>query len=308
MQQITISKIKSLQSFKQFRIQFLCILFSLFSIFSGNSQSPFLKRSVELTKVIKSDFSTVTAHYKALFGAGDDDSGIIKAINRYGHLTIDPNGKSNAVKYSGEELVVFILDGTGILKYDKENVPVTRNDFIYIPVDTKFIISNPRERPLQAIVMAFTIFPGTTIKPTPGLMLANTDEVPFQVLGQHGPTTLFQLLMGNTESKRDRIAAAYQVNSLFIMDFAANGTNIPHKHDNEEEIYFILKGHGEIVAGETEDGKESRHQSKAGDVYFFSPKTLIGFYSGNREDEEHAKILAVRFRYPVQSINSPENK
>jgi hypothetical protein len=50
-------------------------------------------------------------------------------------------------------------------------------------------------------------------------MIANTDEVPFQVLGQHGPTTLFQLLMGTTESRRDRLTAAYQVNSLFVMDF-----------------------------------------------------------------------------------------
>lgn len=301
MKQITTSSLQVLQSLKQFRFQFISILFSLLSICSGYSQVPFLKRSLDLAKEVKSDFSTVTAHYKALFGEGDDNSGIIKAINRYGHLTIDTKGSSNAVKYSGEELVLFILDGTGILKYDKEKVPVSKNDFIYIPVNTKFMISNPRERPLSVIVMGFNIFPGTTIKPTPGLMIANTDEVRFQVLGQHGPTTLFQLLMGNTESKRDRLAAAYQVNSLFIMDFAANGTNIPHKHDNEEEIYFILKGHGEIVAGETDDGKELRHQSKAGDVYFFSPKTLIGFYSGNKEDEEHAKILAVRFKYPVSS-------
>ena len=127
-------------------------------------------------------------------------------------------------------------------------------------------------------------------------MIANADEVPFQVLGQHGPTTLFQLLMGNTESKRDRLASAYQVNSLFIMDFAVNGTNIPHRHDNEEEIYFILRGKGEIVAGVTADGKEDRHPSKEGDAYFFSQKTLIGFYSGNKDGEEHAKILAVRFK------------
>ena len=43
------------------------------------------------------------------------------------------------------------------------------------------------------------------------------------MLGQHGPTTQFQLLMGTNESKRDRLAASYQVNSLFIMDFAPAG-------------------------------------------------------------------------------------
>jgi mannose-6-phosphate isomerase-like protein (cupin superfamily) len=118
------------------------------------------------------------------------------------------------------------------------------------------------------------------------------------VLGSHGPTTQFQLLMGTTESVRDKLASAYQVNSLFVMDFAASGTNIPHRHDKEEEIYFVLRGKGEIVAGETADKKELRIPSKEGDVYFFSPKTLIGFYSGNKEGEEHARILAVRFKYP----------
>jgi mannose-6-phosphate isomerase-like protein (cupin superfamily) len=146
--------------------------------------------------------------------------------------------------------------------------------------------------------MGFKLMPGTVIKPTNRLMIANTGDISFQVLGSHGPTTQFQLLMGTTESTRDRLAAAYQVNSLFIMDFAANGTNIPHRHDKEEEIYFILRGQGDIVAGETPEGKELRHSSKDGDVFFFSPKTLIGFYSGNKEMEEHARILAVRFKYP----------
>jgi mannose-6-phosphate isomerase-like protein (cupin superfamily) len=261
-----------------------------------NSQGSYLKRSIGHVPEVKMEISTNSAHYKALFGEGDDSSGIIKAINRYGNLTIDPSGSSNTVNYSEEELVLFVLEGTGILKYNKEEVPVSKNDFIYIPVGTKFRLSNPRERSLSVIVMGFKIFPGTNIKTTHGLMIANADEVPFQVLGQHGPTTLFQLLMGNTESKRDRLASAYQVNSLFIMDFAVNGTNIPHRHDNEEEIYFILRGKGEIVAGVTGDGKEYRHPSKEGDAYFFSQKTLIGFYSGNKDGEEHAKILAVRFK------------
>jgi len=156
--------------------------------------------------------------------------------------------------------------------------------------------------------MGFKIFAGTVIKPTTKLMIANSDEVPFQILGSHGPTTQFQLLMGTTESTRDRLAAAYQASSLFVMDFNVNGTNIPHKHKDEEEIYFILRGQGDIVAGETDDKKEFRHPSKAGDAYFFSPNTLIGFYSGNKEGEEHARILAIRFKYPSLPKNQAENK
>ena len=283
------------------------ILLLLIKVMPG-VEAQYLKRTLSAISEVKINISTQTAHYKPLFGVGDDNSGIIKAINRFGNLVVDPGGESNTVKYPDEELVLYVLEGTGILNYGKEKVPVSKNDFMYIPVGTRFGLLNTRERPLSVIVMGFRIMAGTVIKPTTKLMIANADEVQFQILGSHGPTTQFQLLMGTTESTRDRIASAYQVNSLFVMDFAVNGTNIPHRHDKEEEIYFILRGHGEIVAGETTDGKELRHPSATGDAYFFSPKTLIGFYSGNNEGEEHARILAVRFKYPVQVLDIPVSK
>jgi oxalate decarboxylase/phosphoglucose isomerase-like protein (cupin superfamily) len=132
-------------------------------------------------------------------------------------------------------------------------------------------------------------------------MIANADNVALQVLDSHGPTTKYQLLMGTTESIRDRLASAYQVTSLFIMDFSAGGTNKPHKHEDEEEIYLVLRGQGDMVAGETTDGNKRLIPAKAGDVYFYSPNTFVGFYSGNKEGEEHARILAVRYKYPVQA-------
>ena len=287
------------------RIVRLSIISLLFLIVATGAKAQYLRRTLSTLPEIRIDLATQTAHYKPMFGAGDDNSNIIKAINRYGYLTIDPGGSSNIVKYADEEQVLFVLDGTGILNYGEEKVPVSKNDFIYIPIGTKRGFSNPREQSLSVIVMGFKIMPGTVIKPTTKLMIANADVVPFQILSSHGPTTQFQLLLGTTESTRDKLAAACQVTSLFIMDFAANGTNIPHRHDEEEEIYFILRGKGDIVAGETPDGKELHHPSKEGDAYFFSPKTLIGFYSENKEGEEHARILAVRFKYPslLQSLS-----
>jgi mannose-6-phosphate isomerase-like protein (cupin superfamily) len=276
-------------------------LFSLLLlVIAATANCQYLKRSLSDVSEINTDFTTLTAHYKPMFGSGDDNSAIIKGVNRFGYLSIDSKGNSNIVRYAEAEQVLFIFEGTGILHYGKENVPVSKNDFMYIPAGTEFGFSNPRENSLSVMVMGFNIKQGTVIQPTTRLMIANADEVPFKVLGSHGPTTQFQLLMGTTESVRDKLASAYQVNSLFIMDFAANGTNIPHRHDKEEEIYFILRGQGDIVAGETADKKELRHPSKDGDAYFFPPKTLIGFYSGNIEGEEHARILAVRFKYPAQ--------
>ena len=282
----------------------LCIIPILFLVVTTGAKSQYLKRSLSTIPEVKIEVSTRTAHYKPMFGAGDDSSGIIRGVNRYGYLTIDPGGSSNITKYADEEQVLFVLDGTGILHYDKEKVPVSKNDFMYIPEGTNFGFSNPREQSLSVIEMGFKLTPDTCIRSTTRLMIANTDEVTFQILASHGPTTQFQLLLGTTESTRDKLAAACQVTSLFIMDFAAGGTNNPHRHDNEEEIYLILRGHGDIVACETAEGRELRHLSKEGDAYFFSPETLIGFYSGNKEVEEHARILAVRFKYPVQHQGS----
>lgn len=272
------------------------ILLFLSIIIPQGTSAQYLKRSMSQLHEKTMELSTNTAHYMAMFGSGDDSSAIIKGISRYGNLVIDSLGSSNIARFPGEEEVLFILGGTGILNYGDEKIPVSKNDFMYIPAGTRFGFSNPRGKALSVIVMGFRIEPGTLIKPTPRLMIANTDEVPFQVLGSHGPTTQFELLMGTTQSIRDRLSSAYQMTSLFIMDFAAGGTNIPHKHDKEEEIYLITRGQGDIVAGESADGNKLRHPSKTGDAYFFSPNTFIGFYSGNKEGEEHARILAVRFK------------
>ena len=276
--------------------KYLVFIFIYF-VLTANSEAQYLKRSLDSAPEVKNELTSGTTHYRSLFGQGDENSGIIRGISRYGSLVIDPGGNSNQVRYENEEQVIFIIAGTGILRYGKVEIPVTKNDFMHIPGGLKFSISNPREQPLSLIMMGFKIKPEKCLSLSPGLRIANTDEVKFQTLPSHGPTTQFQLLMGTTESTRDRLAAACQVSSLFIMDFAAGGTNNPHRHDKEEEIYLVLRGNGDMVAGENESGDELRLPSKAGDVYFFSPKNLIGFYGGNKEEEEHARILAVRFNY-----------
>jgi len=173
---------------------------------------------------------------------------------------------------------------------------------VYLPIGVEHEISNPSERPLRLLVMGFKIPEGKEVPPTPEQMMANADDVPLQVLASHGPTTQFKLLMGTTQSKRDKLAASQQVNSLFLMDFAAGGTNIPHRHKKEEEIYYVLRGHGDMVAGSNTAKEEMRYPSQQGDAFYFSSGTLIGFYSGMKEGEPHAQILAVR--WPVPSVES----
>jgi mannose-6-phosphate isomerase-like protein (cupin superfamily) len=262
----------------------------------------FLKRSVSQIQEHSIDLSSETAHYKPIFGIGDPNVGDVKGIVRFGELTVEPAGYSKMVSYEDTEGVFFILAGNGVLRYGQENVSIKRNDFVYLPVGVKHGISNQSEQPLRLLVMGFKVPAGIEVPLTPERMMANADNVPLQVLASHGPTTQFKLLMGTTKSKRDKLAAAQQINSLFLMDFAAGGTNIPHRHKKEEEIYYVLRGHGDMVAGSSAVKKEMRYPSQQGDAFYFTSGTLIGFYSGMKEGEKHAQILAIR--WPVTTAKS----
>jgi uncharacterized cupin superfamily protein len=101
--------------------------------------------------------------------------------------------------------------------------------------------------------------------------------------------------MGDVNSKRDRIAAGRVLTSLFVMDIAPGGTNFPHHHEREEEIYLVLEGRGEMVAGGGISGIEGRHRAKAGDAYFFRLNCTVGYYSA---PGVKSRILAVRSWFP----------
>ncbi|HEY2014096.1 MAG TPA: cupin domain-containing protein, partial [Bryobacteraceae bacterium] len=237
------------------------------------------------------------ASYKPIFGVGDSQANQLKGIARYGELTVAQDGSSAIVSYPAEEQIYYILDGQGLLIYEDQKVPVKKDDFMYLPVGVKHGMANSSNAPVRLLVMGFKIPRGTTVAPTPKLMLANAADVQLVPVQGHGPTSLFKLLMGTTESTRDKLSAANQMVSLFIMDFAPGGTNIPHHHDMEEEIYYVLRGHGDMVAGGGEDGNEGRHPAKEGDAYFIRLNTTVGFYSGS-QGGDHDLILAVRSTYP----------
>ena len=260
----------------------------------------FLHRYVPGLKEMAVDVTTPTCHYKPIFGAGDQDARILRGILRYGEMTVDAGGASALVNYPNEEQVYFILEGTGAAQYGEEKVPVKKNDFMYLPPGIRHGLTNPSSGPCRLIVMGFRIPGGTNLTPPPKLLLANIDEVKKEVVGGHPPSTLFQLLMGDTRSKRDRLAAAQVLTSLFIMEFAAGGTNFPHHHETEEEIYLVLNGYGEMVAGGGMDGTEGRRPAKAGDAYFFRLNCTVGFYAADKPGEEKAHILAVRSLFPFR--------
>ncbi len=258
----------------------------------------FLRRFVPDLKEKASDLTTPTCHYKPIFGEGDPAAKNLRGIVRFGEAVVDPGGISAAVQYAAEEQVYVVTEGEGVLHYGEEKIPVRKNDFMYLPPGLRHGMANPSTQACRLIVMGFRIPAGVRITPPSRPLLANIDDVKKEVVAGHPPTTLYQLLMGDTQSKRDKLAAAQVLTSLFVMEFAPGGTNIPHHHEREEEIYLVLNGYGDMVAGSGMDGLEGRHPAKAGDAYFFRLNCTVGFYAGNKPGEEKARILAVRSLFP----------
>jgi mannose-6-phosphate isomerase-like protein (cupin superfamily) len=281
-------------------------LFSTALAASG-ADPTFLKRSIATTAPQPDDLTNGAkgASYRPLFGAGDSQARNLKSVARYGELSVDPGGNSAAVQYAAEEQIYFILSGAGEVHCDDNRVPVKANDFLYLPPGSRHGVNNNSTEPLRLLVMGFRIPRNAAVPHSPKLMIANTADVPLQVLSGHGPTTQFKLLIGTTESKRDKLAAASQMVSLFLMDFAPGGTNIPHHHETEEEIYFVLRGSGEMVAGGGIDGNEGRHPAKQGDAWFLRLNTTVGFYSGAKPGGEHDQVLAVRSSFPFPPARRP---
>jgi mannose-6-phosphate isomerase-like protein (cupin superfamily) len=260
----------------------------------------FLRRTVSTIQPRPDDLTAGAsgASYRPMFGAGDPDSRQLKGIARYGELTVEPGGSTSSVSYPAEEQVYFVLSGEGSLLYADRTVRLERYDFAYLPVGVKHGVANSSTAPVRLLVMGFRIPRGVAVAPTPRLLLANATDVEPVQLASHGPTCLFRLLMGTTASTRDKLAAASQMTSLFIMEFAPGGTNIPHHHESEEEIYYVLRGAGDMVAGGGADGNEGRYPAKEGDAYFFRLNTTVGFYSGARTGDPKDLILAVRSTFP----------
>ncbi len=261
----------------------------------------FLHRFVPSLAQRVSDVTTAGCGYTPIFGAGDPDEKLLKGIARFGEMVVQPGGASAKVSRPDEEQVYVVLEGGGELLYGAERQAIHKNDYFYVSPATPHAFNNTTGSPCRILAMGFRVPRDGRASAPPRLLIANVGDVKKETVSGHPPSTLYQLLMGDTRSTRDRLAAAQILTSLFTMEFAAGGTNHPHHHETEEEIYLVLDGHGEMVAGSGADGIEGRYPAKVGDAYFFRLNCTVGFYAGNKEGEPRARILAARSLFPFRA-------
>jgi mannose-6-phosphate isomerase-like protein (cupin superfamily) len=273
------------------------LLLAALSLFAAERtvDPTFLHRYLPQVRDAKSEVTAAGCRYKPAFGSGDAQARVPRGVARFGEIEIDPGGSCAPAAYPGEEQVYVVLEGGGSLEYAGEKVTLRKHDFLYLPPNVRHSTTSPNGA--RIIVMGFKIPTGTSTTPPAKPLIANFDDVKWQPVSGHPDSVLYQLLMGDTESKRDRIAAGHVLTSLFIMQFDPGGTNFPHHHETEEEIYLVLDGSGEMVADGGMDGVEGRHPARAGDAYFFRLNCTVGFYA-SKDPTTKARILAVRSLYP----------
>jgi len=261
-----------------------------------------LRRYVPQLNDSKVSMSSATCHFKPIFGEGDKDTRILRSVSRFGEVTVEARGSCEGVPYDREEEIYFVLQGTGSLRYADGDNPLRANDFTYLAPGVKHGLANNSDQPLRVLVMGFRIPSRVALSPAPQHpRIVGMDDVKEEPVQGHPTSVLYKLLLGPRNGKRDAIDDAYVVTSLFWMDFAAGGTNFPHHHETAEEIYLVVDGEGEMVAGSGTDGIEARFPAKAGDAYYFRPNCTVGFYNQNKAGAK-AHILAVRSVIPL----SPE--
>jgi mannose-6-phosphate isomerase-like protein (cupin superfamily) len=245
------------------------------------------------------DLTSGTCHYKAIFGEGDSENRIMRSVARFGEATVDARGSCQSASYDRQEELYFVLEGKGVLHYADRNYPIRANDFTYLAPGVKHSIENASDQPLRVVIMGFKIPTSISIgAPATEPKIVNMDELKQQTVEGHPTSVLYKLLAGPRTGTRDAIDQAYVMVSLFWMDFAPGGTNFPHHHEVAEEIYLVIDGEGEMVAGGGMDGVEGRHPAQAGDAYYFRANSTVGFYNQNKPGAK-AHIFAVRSLIPL---------
>jgi mannose-6-phosphate isomerase-like protein (cupin superfamily) len=245
------------------------------------------------------DLTSGTCHYRAIFGEGDSENRIMRSVARFGEATVDARGSCQSASYDRQEELYFALEGKGVLRYGDRTYPMRASDFTYLPPGVKHSIENGTDQPLRVVIMGFKIPTSISMgAPAPEPKIVNMDDLKQQTVEGHPTSVLYKLLAGPRTGTRDAIDQAYVMVSLFWMDFAPGGTNFPHHHETAEEIYLVIDGQGEMVAGGGMDGVEGRHPAKAGDAYYFRANSTVGFYNQNKPRAK-AHILAVRSLIPL---------
>jgi len=117
------------------------------------------------------------------------------------------------------------------------------------------------------------------------MYVVNVKDVEKRVLGSHGETTKYQLIFG----RGSEYPVTKSITSVWVMTVEPGGTNQPHSHEDEEQVYLIKSGEGTISVG------DEKRRVKEGDVIYLPPKITHAFYN---DGESECVITAFGAKVP----------
>jgi mannose-6-phosphate isomerase-like protein (cupin superfamily) len=290
----------------------LLVLLGTSSLFAQERQvdPTWLHRSTNSLNITNASIASGACSYKPIFGEGDRDARSLRTVTRFGELILGAGGARTGMSAphrsdcqiatsEREEEIYFVLKGNAVLNLAERAYPLRTNDFTYLAPGVSHSLANPADTPSRVLIMGFRIPPHISIGAGPqDPKIVNLADVKEENVSGHPTSVLYKLLIGSRTATRDAIDQAYIVTSFFWMDFAPGGTNFPHHHEGAEEIYLVMGGSGDMVAGGGTGGVEGRHPATTGDAYYFRANCTVGFYNQNTAGTK-AYILAVRARIPA---------
>ncbi len=255
----------------------------------------FLHRNTNSLKEVVSDMSAPGCRFKPMFGEGDADANPQSGVARFALVEVDPGASCKTVRYPQEDQIYVVLKGSATAVYDSAPVALATEDFLYLPATLPHGLRNISAAPVTVVVMGYRTagFAPAVMPPHP--LKDNIANVPLELVGSHPSSTHYRLLLGDSSQTRDRIDIGSVVTSLFLMEIDAGGTNFPHHHPREEEIYLVLDGKGEQVAGSGKDGVAGRYSAGVGDAYYYRANATVGYYSAPKVT---SRILCIRSWQP----------
>ncbi|MEM2875968.1 MAG: cupin domain-containing protein [Candidatus Bathyarchaeia archaeon] len=105
------------------------------------------------------------------------------------------------------------------------------------------------------------------------MYVVNVGEVEEKVIGSHGETTKYKLIFGRGSNYPD---ITKSITSVWTMAIEPGGTNQPHVHEDEEQVYLVKDGCGTIVVG------NERRKVEEGDAIYLPPKITHAFYNDGK--------------------------
>lgn len=116
--------------------------------------------------------------------------------------------------------------------------------------------------------------------------IRNFRSVKPKVQESHGPTTLYQNVFGAGSGEGPEMKG---FTSFWKMAIKPGGTNKPHTHQDQEQIYMVLRGSSTVMVG------EERKTAKAGDVIYLPVGLMHAVFN---DTQKPCIILAVGAKLP----------